>query len=616
MQNWWNKIGTRLVAFFSLVIFMPALMLSVFTYVHEKDSLYEAAVRQLESVATLKERAIKSWLVEVKELIKLLSSEPYLNKLAVELLNLNESDPRFKDTFDELQKYLWRISLDKPTFVRISVLSNVGGQEIVSTDNNYVGRYHLADSFFTLGKKGTYVQKVVYSKELNETIMIVATPIITDQGEQLGVLYAVLDPNWLTSLMRENSGLGDSGETYLVDVRRHLVSSEKNTLLNRAMSSQGIDLAFEQQEGIGVYENYAGVPVLGSYRWLEETHVALLSEMSEEEVFLPLVRFTIHLAFSTLAIISFSFLLALVLSRKLSRPIVEVTRKAQMIAKGDLSQDVPVLSRGEIGDLSESFNVMAGSLRESMSAKEEAMSQLEKNNEELMLATSAKNMFLANMSHELRTPLNAVIGYSELLRDDAQDKGNLEYVQDLEQIHASGLHLLDLVSDILDVARIEEGKLNMRKEAFDVGELIREIMFMISPMADKNHNRLEVHCDKDIGEMRGDMMRVRQVLLNILNNACKFTEGGFVRLVVSRQEDAAGQWINFEVEDSGIGIEKEKLDTVFEEFIQADITSTRKYGGAGLGLTIVEQLVTLMGGEISVKSTPGVGSHFYVKLPF
>ena len=262
-------------------------------------------------------------------------------------------------------------------------------------------------------------------------------------------------------------------------------------------------------------------------------------------------------------------------------------------------------------------------------------------------ASMAKSQFLANMSHELRTPLNAIIGYSEMLQEEVADLGQNGLQPDLEKIHGAGKHLLGLINDILDLSKIEAGKMTIYLEEFDVAQMVREVATTVQPLVARNGNRLEVACAADLGRMRADLTKVRQTLFNLLSNACKFTEKGTITLRAdrgarpsrsqieasrlepsgetserasgedagSRGPDARAPQITFIVSDTGIGITAEQMNRLFEAFAQADASTTRKYGGTGLGLAISRNFCRMMGGDLIVASEPGHGSTFTVTLP-
>ena len=296
-----------------------------------------------------------------------------------------------------------------------------------------------------------------------------------------------------------------------------------------------------------------------------------------------------------------AIVLALILGRTISLsligPIREIDTRLHEIASGDFTQRVKVGNRDELGALAANVNRTSEQLGN-------LYSQLE-------MASEHKSAFLASMSHELRTPLNAIIGYSEMLYETAQDEGQDEFLPDLAKIRDAGRHLLGLINDILDLSKIEAGKMDLYLEEVDLAGLIAEVRSIAEPLAAANANRLEMTDAAALGRLYTDRTKLKQSLLNLLSNACKFTREGQVKLEVR----ASGTEASFCISDTGIGMTEEQLGRLFQAFSQADVSTTRQYGGTGLGLAITKHFCEMLGGSITVQSTPGQGSTFTITLP-
>jgi signal transduction histidine kinase/ActR/RegA family two-component response regulator len=333
--------------------------------------------------------------------------------------------------------------------------------------------------------------------------------------------------------------------------------------------------------------------------------------------------------------------LALLLSSKLqkliSKPILHLEDTMRMVSTNRNYEIRATRFYGdEIGRLIDGFNTMLAEIQHRDTALQRANDELQTSTHELEVeivyrkrtqeelltakqaaeqANRAKSAFLANMSHELRTPLNAIIGYSEMLEEEVHDSGKIANVQDLRKIQSAGKHLLSLINDVLDLSKIEAGKMGLNLETFDISAMIEEMVTTIKPAIAKNENTFELRMPEDVGAMHADVTKVRQILLNLLSNACKFTDHGTITLEVDRSGPAGQAWIRFRVSDTGIGISGKQRENLFQEFTQADVSISRKYGGTGLGLAISHRFVQLMKGRISVESVPGQGSTFTVELP-
>jgi signal transduction histidine kinase len=324
----------------------------------------------------------------------------------------------------------------------------------------------------------------------------------------------------------------------------------------------------------------------------------------------------------------------------ISDPIIHLTQIAGKVSsEGNYSIRAAKTSNDEVGMLIEQFNSMMEQINRRDHELQEAQDKLEMRvqdrtralqdeiaerkiiEQDLLNAKAtaeasnqAKSAFLANMSHELRTPLNAIIGYSEMLQEDAEAASQLGVVSDLGRIQSAGRHLLSLVSDILDLSKIEAGRLEVSMEAVQVSSIVDSVAQTIVPLARKNGNQFSVDTRWN-GVVCADPIKLYQCLLNLLSNACKFTEKGAISLTVEAQTSVERDWICWHVKDTGIGIPESGMGKLFQAFSQVDSSATRKHGGTGLGLAISQRLCRLMGGFITVKSTLGVGTTFSIHLP-
>ena len=292
----------------------------------------------------------------------------------------------------------------------------------------------------------------------------------------------------------------------------------------------------------------------------------------------------------------------------LHRPLQALVTAIRAISDGDQKVRFDTSRQDEFGTLSRFFNTMLDQLMRQKEALQQALDVAES-------ASRSKSAFLANMSHELRTPLNAIIGYSEMLQEDAADKGNSRSVQDLQRIHRAGHHLLTLINGILDLSKIEAGKMQLDVERFDVEGMVRDVVGTLRPIIDANDNQLVLRCEPGLGVMDSDETKLRQTLFNLLGNAAKFTEHGTVTLEASRHARAGEDWLRFVVMDTGIGIPEDQMPRLFQDFSQIDSSSSRKYGGTGLGLAISRRYCQMLGGDIEASSRVGQGSTFTVRLP-
>ena len=299
-------------------------------------------------------------------------------------------------------------------------------------------------------------------------------------------------------------------------------------------------------------------------------------------------------------------------SRKFTRPF---TILADAMKASDVQQNqyqyVSTPARNEIADLYQGYNKLIRQIEITTDGMRQAISHKEKSDE----ANHAKSKFLANMSHELRTPLNAILGYSEIIKDIAEGASREDVINSSENIITSGKHLLSLINSVLDLSKIEAGKMELHLEPIPVKSIIHELVATIEPLIDKKHNRLNITIGNNVDYITSDHTKLRQILINLVSNANKFTSDGEINIRVWNARKYGTDWCYFNVQDTGIGMTSETMAKLFTPFTQADSSTTRNFGGTGLGLAICKQFCQMMGGEITVESELGGGSSFTVSLP-
>lgn len=293
--------------------------------------------------------------------------------------------------------------------------------------------------------------------------------------------------------------------------------------------------------------------------------------------------------------------------------IIQALSEASTIKRGPFT---PIEPARELNLIKEYNQQLVTKLEQKITELTDGNEKLAKAKESAEVYNKSKSLFLANMSHELRTPLNAILGFSEMLQEEAVERQLVrEFGVHLKYINDAGKHLLVLINDILDLSKIESGKMALFLESFDLAKMIDEVASTIRLMTNKNANTLHIQCASDSGEIHADQIKVRKVLFNLLSNAVKFTYKGNITLEAGRQNLEGSEWIVVRVTDTGIGLSPEQILKLFSNFTQIDASATRKFGGSGLGLVITRHFCQMMGGDVTVQSVLGEGSVFTIKLP-
>ena len=477
-------------------------------------------------------------------------------------------------------------------------------------------------------ENGIYVGHVAFDKSARIYATDVAFRIDDEAGDALGVMKVVISLAEVQSIIDQRSNderlvnrfnfmlfdgdrqtiytdmhdtpAHDNGAAYFMDV--DIPSDAVVVTAERKDQGTGEDLL----SAYAVSQPHGDLPGLG---WI------LLHEYHAADIYRPIYNLQRKFFLIALATTLLAIFIGGGTAYSMSRRVNRLVRATKQFGEGRYVHSIDEKGKDELAVLGQSFNEAGRLVLKEFSKRKQIEAELRKSKDMAEQANRAKSAFLANMSHELRTPMNAIIGYSEMLQEEAEDLGQQDMIPDLERINAAGKHLLSLINDILDLSKIEAGRMDLYLERFDLSATLDEIVSTVSPLIEKNANTLDIDVPGDLGAVRADLTKLRQALFNLLSNAAKFTHNGEITLVAKREHRPAGDWISLSVRDTGIGIAADKIQILFEEFRQADDSTTRNFGGTGLGLAITRRFCEMMGGNISVDSHPGEGSTFTIHLP-
>ena len=464
----------------------------------------------------------------------------------------------------------------------------------------------------------------VYFRRESEPYMTLA---IAGTRRDAGVSVAEVNLKLIWDVVSQIK-VGERGHAYVVDAQGRLIAHPdislvlRNTDMSRLAQVSAARAATGATGGaserVQESEDISGRKVLTAYAPVAPLGWLVFVELPATEAYAPLYAALQRLGVVLLAALGFAVLAGMFLAGRMVGPIQALRAGAERIGGGDLAQRIRIKTGDELEALADQFNDMAGRLQESYAGLEQKVEErtreVEEKSRQLEMASQHKSQFLASMSHELRTPLNAIIGLTEMMVSNAARFGTEKAAEPLRRVHRAGSHLLGLINQVLDLSKIEAGKLELSPDVVALAPLITEVVDTARPLAEQNNNRLVVKSQENLGSLTVDPMRLRQILLNLLSNACKFTKQGEVTLLARKVIDQ-GNWIEFAVSDTGIGMTPEQQAKLFEEFTQADSSTARQYGGTGLGLAITRKLARMMGGDVTLTSEAGKGSTFTVRLP-
>ena len=609
--RWYMSAGFLLVAVCPLVLYgaqrVSALFTQQNTSIQDKHQrLAEVLAQSIDAFMRDQTAALASTARQIQ------SSDPQ----AVAHLN----DPSFEPA--RLNAELAAAHSAQPAVLQLYV-GNLQGRAVAADPSSEVGRdfsqFNYVHQVLTPGSSpATYSNVLRGSGSPDVTSVVIAVPL-SGAGGVAGYLAGTVDLQEVQTLsMSSQVGHGD---VVVVDSQGRVIAAPHPDwrIEARDLSSQAVfQQALAQGVGVAWYTDVNGVPTVAGFATVPELHwrVWVSQPVAELRAELsPLVMGTLQWL---LVAVVLALVLAFLATAWLSRPVHDLNRAAARMATGDFSTQATIRDRfaaRELLGLAQTFNQMATQLSGAYQTLEEKVSQrtgeLQAANQELARANKLKSEFLANISHELRTPLSAIIGFSQILLDGLDGPLSGEQQQDVAQVNKSGQSLLGLINQILDLSKIEAGKMELAAERLHLPELVAEVLESIRPLAQEKGLRIDARLPVDLATVEADPTRLRQILINLLSNAVKFTDRGRIEIWAQ----PSGRMMRISIRDTGMGISAESQKVIFDEFVQGDGSSTRRHGGTGLGLSIVRKLVEMHGGAITVISEPGQGSTFTFTVP-
>ena len=621
-MKFYQHIRTKLAIGFLLVALVPVLIIGIYAVQTSIEILHKQELDvQIEKVNTFK-HYIETFLISTKkDLIFLSNSYPLQN-----YLNLYQIKSELLITAKQaIEKEFLAFAESRSIYYQIRYLDETG-QEIIRIDTsnkkssiiknlqNKKQRYYFAETV-SLPRGKIFISPLDLNREHGQIeipykpVIRYATPVFYPNGNKAGIVIVNIDANQFLLNLTEVSLIDQNGFylSHASDINKCWGGSRDLNTNYNFLTQEHPELA--EQITLNTEGNIKTKDFILTYHRISVSEIdywILIAKQPIKHFSASIKSFLNTFSIIIAVTILLSIIIALFISKIITKPIESLTDVTKQVSAGNRYIRIHESEQSEIGILEKGFNAML----DSINLYEE---NLQKTKHEAQAANLAKSRFLANMSHELRTPLNAIIGYGEMLQEEIADLGEIELSRDIEKIHLAGKHLLANINDILDISKIEAGKMELYAETFYLSNMVEDVVSTIQPLLNRNKDVLEIYYGDNLGEMHTDLTKIRQVLLKLLSNASKFSsQQSTIFLEVTREID---EWVVFKIKDCGIGMNAEQKENLFKIFTQADSSSTRKYDGNGLGLAITNHFVKMMGGLISVESELDKGSTFTIRLP-
>jgi len=596
-------IVLKLTLVFALFAAAVLITLGLISYYSGRAALQAVTVSELLSTAMEKQAALGTWVDERQEHVTVIAGSPSLIDDLTILVTGKPGTPEVQTAHDHLIKDLMQWVSPRHLFLDFMVLEPDGGKVIASTNPLEEGKFKENRPYYINGRQGSYVQTIYYSTSLQAPAMTASAPIRTASGRLIGVLAARLDLAELNDIISRRSGLRQTAESYLVNSSHLFVTQPilvpDPVILQRGIYSEPVNRCLEQGSGVIQADDYRGVPVIALYRWLPAQDVCLITEIDQAEALASSRAFGMSiLVFSAFTLLA-ALLLGSWLAHSLTRPIRQLVHAAEEIGRGNLDYRLEFRSRDELGSLAEGFNRMGVSLTTQAGLLRQRADQLETSNKEL-------KAFSYTVSHDLRTPLRAIDGFSRILLDEHASQLAPQVQRYLRLIRQSTQQMDHLIDDLLAFSRLGRQAITMEQ---------------VSPLAIVSRAMEELHAEQDgrkidlvVGELpecQADPALLKQVYLNLLSNALKFTRRRKVARIQVGAQHIDGQCVYF-VRDNGVGFDMKYIDKLFGVFQR--LHRSEEYEGTGVGLAIVQRIIQRHGGRVWAEAGVDKGAVFYFTL--
>jgi two-component system NtrC family sensor kinase len=584
-----RSLTTKFIAYFLVFSILPLITVGLITYISGKNAIEEQTFEYLTATAEHREETINTWISENEKEAVFIAGSSIFEKNTARLLTRIEADPVYLRAYEDMVKYLETAMGDSQRFFEIFYISP-DGEILVSTDSLREGIDESGEAYFVRGKDNTFIQNIYISPEYSRPIMTVATPVKDDDGNLLGVLVCRLSLNDIDERMHERSGLGETGEVYLLNRFYYHISDPKlkgGQPLKEELHSTGVDECISGSSTTGIYKNYQEKEVFGAYKWLPERELCIVAEMGKSEVYSPIYGLRNGIIVAVAVLMGGLIFFVPPIARTMTKPIMKLVEGAGEIGKGRFDHRINVKTDDEIGTLSEAFNKMA----EDIDSAQKQLIQSEK--------MASLGQLSAGVAHEINNPLANISLNAQMLQQDLEDE---KAQKRLSKIEDNVDRATRIVKSLLEFSRTPE----FHPTYTDINALITKTLDILK----HETKRVEVveKFEKELPEVPVDPNQIQQVFINIISNACQAMTGGGTLTLRTGQ---IGDIVEIEISDTGEGISPENLRKVFDPFF-----TTRKVGkGTGLGLSISYRIIEKHGGHIDVKSVVGKGTSFIIKLP-